>query len=216
MAEPIVTMYFETAGGTANLDTTPANWTQVTSGVSKFHGTGVDTTINVLDPFPAPVTGEAITSELWIDVLGTGATYAQVPNYGDGTKQFNFCVRFADNPCSSRPRIEAWDDVSDLGAGTAPANEILTGTVGNSNKSMVRVYDATASAGGATWWTSSTKATDTANNKQLCGNTSYLIAQADKIADSEWYLQLALVIPSDAGAGTTGHTFVLAVRYFYT
>lgn len=219
MAEPKVSIHVETAGGTTGYvigDVNP-NWTTATFGTTVMWFTGTGTTSSALDPVTLPASTTKLAEELWFDFTGVvPAVYAQCPNYGTNTRQYEICVSFEDEDCSARPRLEAWDSVADLESLTAPANEILVGTTGTTSKSFLRAYDSTGGApSSATWYDSATSAADANNNKCLKGNQSYLVAQADKTADTNWYIKLGCVVPYDAGIGVTSHDFVLVVRYFW-
>lgn len=219
MAEPTVNIYVETAGGTTGyvIDDVNPNWTAITFGTSIMWITGPDTTTSALDPVTLPASSTKLAEEIWFDITGAvPAVYAQCPNYGTNTRQYELVVTFEDEACSARPRLEAWDSLTDLESLTEPENEILVGTTGTSSKSFLRAYDSTSAAPGtSTWYDSATQAADANNNKCLKGNQSYLVAQADKAANSTWYLKLACVVPYDAGIGVVSHDFVLVVRYFW-
>ena len=136
---------------------------------------------------------------------------------GNKNVQNGMRIRFTVNDMSSQPRLEAWDSEANLGTQTAPSDEILVGTVVSGNDSWLAVVDTENVAPGANWYPGVETPGDASPNR-LEGLTAYCMLDSIALgaAPQTRRFNLALNIPSDAAAGTTGHTPVLACRYYYT
>lgn len=159
------------------------------------------------------------TYERVVDPGGAGAA-------GDANGRNVYKVRFATNPCSDQPQLQAWDNENM----NTVASESLQGTVNGGNKPQIAAahttnvrtggawVPASASAGGGVMQDPNSVGTSHRANR-LRGNESYLelgdVADAPPAANEERYFQLAALVHDDSGVGTSGHLPVLGVKAFY-
>ena len=207
MAAPTVTFRINT--GTEGTPT----WTTITSGKA-LYWTGPDTTASVKDPVQAPETGNKVAEEMWVGDYPTYASGVQCTTY-DGTVNTNqnvLSIYFATNPTSTAPKLTAWD----TSAHSTIVKEALAGTSGSSNTSLIKAVETTAGAPGASWCTITTESAGGASTNALAGNDHYVQCASAATADSAKIFNIVLWIPSDIGAGTTGHDPVLTCQYTYT
>jgi hypothetical protein len=153
-------------------------------------------------------------------------TYEQVVSPGAGGAAGNlagrnvFRVRFATNPCSDQPQLQAWDDY----AMNSTTIESLIGTPGVP-RSMVAAAHTTNVPTPATWVPAQASAGGGEmhgggfRHNRLSGADSYLsladAGDAPPAANEERFFQLALGCAHDSTPGTAGHLPVLAVKTFY-
>lgn len=153
-------------------------------------------------------------------------TYEQVVNAGNRDGRNVYKVRFATNPCSDIPQLQAWDNHEM----NTVVSESLAGTQANGNKSLVAAahvtntktggewVPATASAGGGVMQDPNAVGTSHRANR-LRGTESYLLlgdaGDGAPAANEERFFQLASGAAPDSGSGTAGHLPVLAVKTFY-
>lgn len=130
-----------------------------------------------------------------------------------------FRIRFT-TTLSGQPRLEAWDSAAELNAKTAPSDEILAGTASTGNNSwlagadcsVTRPIDGTV---GTPWYPSGESAGSSPSLIQ--GASAYVALDAVTVGVATRQFNLALKVPSDAAqSGSTQHTPVIAVRYYYT
>jgi hypothetical protein len=121
---------------------------------------------------------------------------------------------------SAQPRLEAWDNATDLTNNTAPGDEILAGTASSGNNSWLAGVDT-----GVTRPVTGTRATpwypsgesQGSSPSLLAGSAGYVLLDSLATTVASRIFNVALKVPSDAAqAGTTQHTPVIAVRYYYT
>jgi hypothetical protein len=207
MTAPTVTFYIN-----SGTDGAPS-WTQVTSSMAFYFG-GPNTTASSLDAVTAPASGTKVADTLW------GANY---PTYGSGTQCSTYTgavntnrnvvgILFATNPTSTAPILQSWDTTSH----STTAYEMLAGTAGTSNTSWLKAYETTTGAPGSNWCTATTATAGANNPNALCGNTNYVQCATAATANETKTFNLVCWVPSDASAGTTGHTPQLTCKYTYT
>jgi hypothetical protein len=151
-------------------------------------------------------------------------TYERVAGAGEVAAQNVYKIRFAANPCSDMPQLQAWDDH----LMTTVASESLAGTVGNGNKSLVAAAHVSNGAPPIPTWVPA--AMDPAGGLHLVGGVTvranrlrgasgYLLlgdsADLPPVANGERRVQLAFGCAGDSTPGTSGHQPVLAVKTFY-
>ncbi len=207
MAAPTVTFYIN-----SGTDVTPT-WTEVTSSMAFYFG-GPSTTGSSLDAVTAPASSTKVAEQLW------GANY---PTYGSGTKcatydgtvntnQNVLSILFATNPTATAPILTAWD----TSAHSTVNYEMLAGTAGTSNTSWLKAIETTSGAPGAAWCTATLATGGAASPNALCGNTNYVQCAGAATANERKIFNFVCFVPSDASAGTTGHTPVLTCKYTFT
>jgi hypothetical protein len=145
---------------------------------------------------------------------------------GDADGRNVFKVRFATNPCSDMPQLQAWDDENM----NTVVSESLQGTVGGGNQPQIAAAHTSNIKTGGPWVPAANSAGPGAMQdpnsvgtshraNRLRGGESYLelgdVADAPPAADDERHFQLAALVHDDSGAGTSGHLPVLAVKTFY-
>lgn len=138
---------------------------------------------------------------------------------GNVNTKFALKIRFTTG-LSSQPRLEAWDNATDLAADTAPSDEILAGTASSGNNSWLAGVDtsATRPISGTVakpWYPA---AEDLGSSPSLlAGSVGYVTLDSVTVGVASRLFNLALKVPSDAAqSGTTQHTPVVAIRYYYT
>lgn len=144
-------------------------------------------------------------------------TISQCTTY-DGTLNTNqnvLKITFSE-ATSTAPILTAWDD-SNLNSVT---NEILAGTSGTSNTSWLKAVETTSGAPGSSWTSSTVSLDDNSNPaggpNALKGNDRFVPCASTASAGSSKLFNIVCYVPSDANSGTSGHTFVLSIRYSYT
>ena len=151
------------------------------------------------------------------------ATYAQVATYEKGaadgglglTKTNVMAIKFS--TAVTGGRLTAWDDISR----TSTSKEILNGTteMGTGNNSWLRAgvtaTDVTEGAGAGSLPSGFNTQVKTTTTFQLKGDARYVTFNAVSAGNQVRFV-VAFYIPSDAGAGTTGHDPVFTCRYTYT
>lgn len=151
--------------------------------------------------------------------LGGGTPGATSGVVGNVNVKNAFRVRFT-TTLSGQPRLEAWDNATDLNANTAPGDEILAGTASTGNNSWLAGADtsATRPTGGTVgtpWYPSAENAGSSPCLIQGAG--AYVALDGVTVGVATRQFNLALKVPSDAAqAGSTQHTPVVAIRYYYT
>jgi len=144
-------------------------------------------------------------------------TITQCTTY-DGTLNTNqnvLRIYFANYGTSTAPILTAWDDNNF----NTTDNEVLAGTSATSNTSWIKAVETTSGAPGASW-TGSTVSLANGSNPVggpncLKGNTYYVPCASTASANSAKLFNIVWYVPSDASAGTTGHSCVLTIRYCY-
>lgn len=130
-----------------------------------------------------------------------------------------FRIRFT-TALSAQPRLEAWDNATDLNANTVPGDEILAGTASTGNNSWLAGADCSVTrpvsgSVGVSWYPSAENAGSSPSLIQ--GASAYVALDGVTVGVATRQFNLALKVPSDAAqSGSTQHTPVIAVRYYYT
>lgn len=145
------------------------------------------------------------------------ATYEQVVVAGGGGAAGNvdgrnvYKAKFATNPCSDAPQLQAWDDY----AMNSTVIESLVGTVHNGGESLIAAAHTTDVSPGDDWVPAAAGAGGEQVNR-LRGSESYvLLGTTPPAAGDERFFQLAFGCHDDSSVGTAGHQPVLAVKTFY-
>jgi hypothetical protein len=136
----------------------------------------------------------------------------RVNGAGNGSDNQNVIkVTFSQNT-SNVPTLEAWDDENF----NTVANEIFTGTTGNSNKPMLSAVATMESAPIEAWKPVSVTAGGSTINR-MKGNTNYvnLLSAALTGAPEDVMFNLCWEVPYDASV-PADMDFVLIVRYNYS
>lgn len=138
-------------------------------------------------------------------------TYEQVLNAGNIDGQNVFRVRFATNPCSDIPQLQAWDDFN----ANSVIGEQLAGTPGNGNKPLVAAKHTTGGPSGAAWVPASATPGGATTNRLKGGESFCLLGATPPAANEDRTFQLALGCAADSAQGTSGHLPILLVKTFY-
>lgn len=159
-------------------------------------------------------------------------TYEQVVSGGAGAAgdvdgRNVYKVRFATNPCSDQPQLQAWDDYNM----NTTTMESLVGTSNNGLEPLVAAAHTTNIRTGGAWVPAGAAAGEGAMQdpntvgtahraNRLRGNDSWLglYDAGDPVpaADEERYFQYAMGAADDSATGTAGHVPVLGVKAFYS
>ena len=144
--------------------------------------------------------------------------YTQCTTY-DGTLNTNrnvLRVTVTGADCASKARLTAWDDTNH----NTTNKEILAGTTGSSNTPWLKAVDTTNGAPGTSWTNSDITLANAANPDEgpnaLKGDTYYVPTAATPTTGDSITYNVICYVPSDSGAGTTGHDPVYTFRYTYT
>lgn len=204
MAEPVIT--FSINNGTEGVPV----WVTVTA-LQKYYFCGAGSGAVTCNNETRPAAGCIVVSELWKgdSPYGNGVqctTYTGAVNTNRYVLKFNLNV-----PAASNPELTAYDDVA---AATAKGNcavqtkEMIVGTAGSTNFSWLKAYNTTAGAPPPGWTSCGDDVYD------LCGNDHKIDFAG--LAAGDYFFNIVCYLPSDSGAGTTGHDPVLTVQYTYT
>lgn len=147
------------------------------------------------------------------------ATYTQVETYEQdisGATNTNVgAIQFSE-ATSTAPRLTSWDTTGH----SSTNKEILDGTTGTGGEAWLRggitASNVTPGAGAGSLpagWTTQLVSTET---YQIKGDEHYQTAASAIDSGSQVRFVITAFVPSDAGAGTTGHDPVLTARYTYT
>lgn len=148
--------------------------------------------------------------------LGGAASGASGGCMGNVSCVNAFKVLFS-NALSAQPRLEAWDDAADMVAKTAPSDEILAGTASSGNNSWLAGADTSAGSNPGTGWYPSAENSGGTTPSLLCGSKGYVLLDHATVLVASRTFNIALKVPSDAAqSGTTQHTPVISIRYYYT
>jgi hypothetical protein len=148
-----------------------------------------------------------------------GATAAATGGLAGRNCQDAFKIRFT-TALSSQPKLEAWDNATDLTNNTAPSDEILVGTASSGNNSWLAGCDTfvtrpISGTAGTAWYPAGESAGSSPS--LLNGTTGYVSLDGATVGVASRLFNIQLKVPSDAAqSGTTQHTPVIAVRYYYT
>jgi len=137
--------------------------------------------------------------------------YNKVFGAGNNAYQYVFKIYF-DQTIDSAPKLKAWDDSST----NSTSHEVLAGTTGNGNVSMVVAIETTSGAPSSNWASSVSQTSGGASPNRLKGDDAYLLFPN---TNQTQYFNLALEVPSDAtlgGIGTSDHQFTLEVVATYS
>ena len=133
--------------------------------------------------------------------------YNKVFGAGNNAYQYVFKIYF-DQPIDSAPKLKAWDDTT----ASATTHEVLAGTTGNGNVSMVVAIETTSGAPSSNWASSVSQTSGGTSPNRLKGDDAYLLFPN---TNQTQYFNLALEIPYDAttgGTSVTDHQFALQVE----
>lgn len=141
----------------------------------------------------------------------------EVVGYGNVDKRNAFSCKVS-QALSSLVKYRCWDNdetfptVDDL---ETTANDVLAGTSGNGNKSMVCLVDTTNAAPGANWKPASPTAGE-ANPNRMKGDTNYVEQDGTILdADGRCTWNMVIEVPSDATT-SMAMGFDLELLYTYT
>src|SRR5512139_2768341 len=144
-----------------------------------------------------------------------------IPNkatgYGNNSTARNVFGCSFSTALSAAVKYEAYDGGTfpAVGSGTTTTRDVLAGTAGNSNKSMVCLVDTTDAAPASAWLPASATG-GSANPNRLKAQTSYVTqAGANRGAGGRITWNEVLEIPSDVTPSST-MTYDLLLRYSYT
>lgn len=172
------------------------------------------------DAFPAPVSGAVWfdnttapdDGELWLDTSGTDRHVVGAGrNTNTNVLQIN---ETGGEPTADPPELTAYDDATDAGNRTAPANYPMIGTTETSNISALRAVETTGGAPGA-GWTGQVHGTEPTEGSSLDGeNNKETCASAHAGSDTKKF-NLAQCLPYDVPVSGL-NTFVYSYQYTYT
>jgi hypothetical protein len=212
MGNPTIRLYIN-----SGTESTPI-WTEVTSSKTIYYA-GPDTTSSVLDPVTAPLSGTKWAEELWIGDY----PYANGVQCGtfvapDSATQYAKVLKFTFDTygTSTAPILTSYKSSSDR---TTLTDEIFAGTPETSNtawqKAIATGTESSPSVPPQNWATATTQTSGSANPNSLKGDLSYVTHPVTPNAGDNILFAIACVVPSDAQAGTSGHTGVLTLKYTY-
>lgn len=142
------------------------------------------------------------------------STHVRVPGAGNQNRQFAFRCAFSGADQSDIPQLQAWDDFTCA----TTVSESLTGTPGNSSKSMIAVKSTHTGPAGVNWATGLAQTPGGAVTNRLKGTAAFVLLGADAPVapyPAHRNFQLAVMVPDDASPGSAGMQPVLAVKMFY-
>jgi len=207
-----------------NTGTDPSpTWTPIDSGSYQLRFCGPDSSNqNLKDVIAAPSDIDRWAAEFWAEDLADVTDYQSAsysgsqdnPPYGKLSLKMYFSGSTA-----TAPQFTAFDDYADAEARIEPSgNEILDGTANTTYVSWLRGIENTS--GSNSWtipsgWISQTRKTDTyalKYNATSWPNSGSVTLSSGPINQSgNFYVTPAMCAPSDAKAGTVGHTVVIGV-----
>lgn len=142
----------------------------------------------------------------------------QAAGYGNNSIARNVFGVHTTQALSSAIKYEAYDNDQTFPAvdtAVTYTNDVLAGTTGNGNISMVCLVDTTDAAPSSNWKPSSASAGE-ANPNRLQGQVSYVQQDGSVLsADGRATYNMVIEVPSDAET-TSSMGFDLLVRYTYT
>jgi hypothetical protein len=143
---------------------------------------------------------------------------AEATGYGNNSTAQNVFSILFDEALSSEVQYEAYDNDQTFPAvdtATTYTNDVLAGTTGNGDKSMVALVDTTNAAPTSAWLPASATAGE-ANPNRLKGQVNYVQQDGTvRDADERVTFNMAVEVPSDATT-SMAMGFDLLARYTYT
>ena len=142
----------------------------------------------------------------------------QVPGYGNNSTAREVFYFLTTQTLSSLIKYEAYDNdqtFPTVDSVTTTVNNVLAGTAGNSNKSMVCLVDVTNAAPASAWKPASATGGE-ANPNRLKGTVNYVEQDGSALtAGTRAKFNMVVEVPSDATT-VMDMGFDLTVRYTYT
>ncbi len=139
------------------------------------------------------------------------ASYEKVTNAGNVAGRNVFKARFATNPCSDIPQLQAWDDYQM----DSVDQQVLAGTDDNTNKPLVAAASTDAAAVGAPWVPTNPVAGGSLVNRLRGQENFTLLGATAPATNEERRFTLAMGCAPDSALGTNGNSPVFAVKAFY-